>query len=117
MKQKLTLALLTLTLGASLFGQAPAAAPPATPAPAPAAAAPATPAPVPITDADLRGVEAPKADARAKGDPDGALTGTVSDISVADSKKGLTIGDLVNQVGQNKIAINFTWTLVCGFLV
>ncbi|MBI2685693.1 MAG: ammonium transporter [Acidobacteria bacterium] len=86
-----------------------------TPAP-PAAAAP-PPAPVPITDADVKNVEAPKAEARAKGDPDGALTGTVSDIAVADSKKGLTIGDLVSQVGQNKIAINFVWTLVAGFLV
>jgi Amt family ammonium transporter len=32
-------------------------------------------------------------------------------------KKGLTIGDVVNQVGQNQIAINFVWTLVTGFLV
>ena len=31
--------------------------------------------------------------------------------------KGLTIGDIANQVGQNKIAINFVWTLVTGFLV
>jgi len=36
---------------------------------------------------------------------------------VTDTKKGATIGDLVNQVGQNKIAINFVWTLVAGFLV
>ena len=77
----------------------------------------AAPAPVPITDADLKGVEAPKAEARAKGDPDGALTGTVSDIAVSDAKKGLTIADLVNQVGQNKIAVNFVWTLICGFMV
>src|SRR5205823_12531968 len=35
----------------------------------------------------------------------------------ADAKKGLTIGDVVNQVGQNMIAINFVWTLVAGFLV
>ena len=38
-------------------------------------------------------------------------------MTVSDSKAGLTIADLANQVGQNKIAINFTWTLVCGFLV
>ena len=31
--------------------------------------------------------------------------------------KGLTIGDIANQVGQNKIAVNFVWTLVTGFLV
>ena len=36
---------------------------------------------------------------------------------MSDAKKGLTIGDVVNQVGQNKIAINFTWTLITGFLV
>src|SRR5882762_3901178 len=80
---------------------------------------PATPAAAakPITDADLAGAPVPAADARAKGDPDGSLTGTASDIAVTDTKKGATIGDLVNQVGQNKIAINFVWTLVAGFLV
>ena len=83
----------------------------------PAAPPPPAAAPVAITDADVKNVEAPKPDARVKGDPDGALTGTVSDVAVADAKKGLTIGDLVNQVGQNKIAINFTWTLITGFLV
>ena len=45
------------------------------------------------------------------------MTGTVSDVAVADAKKGLTIGDVVNQIGQNKIAINFIWTLITGFLV
>src|SRR4030081_91201 len=79
----------------------------------------ATPAAVPkaITDADVAGAPVPSADARSKGDPDGSLTGTASDIAVTDAKKGATIGDLVNQVGQNKIAINFVWTLVAGFLV
>jgi Amt family ammonium transporter len=77
-----------------------------------------TPAPaVAITDADLKGVAAPKAEDRAKGDPDGSLTGNVSDITVADSKKGLTVSDVVNQIGQNKIAINFAWTLITGYLV
>ena len=32
-------------------------------------------------------------------------------------KVGLTLADVANQVGQNKIAINFTWTLITGFLV
>lgn len=83
------------------------------------AATPAAPAaaPKPITDADVAGAPVPSADARAKGDPDGSLTGTASDVTVSDTKKGLTIGDVVNQVGQNKIAINFVWTLVTGFLV
>ncbi len=104
---KNTILLIPLFLVASLaFAQAPAAAPAA-----------AAPPPVAITDADVKNVETPKPEARAKGDPDGALTGTASDVAVADSKKGLTISDLVNQAGQNKIAINFMWTLVTGFLV
>jgi Amt family ammonium transporter len=92
-----------------------------TPAPAPAAAPPAPAAqpapPKAITDADLKGIAPPKPEDRAKGDPAGAMTGTVADIPVGDSKVGLTLPDLVNQVGQNQIAINFVWTLVTGFLV
>ncbi|MDR3763580.1 MAG: ammonium transporter [Acidobacteriota bacterium] len=61
--------------------------------------------------------KAPAAADMAKGDPGGTLTGTISDVPVADAKAGLTLGDVANQVGQNKIGINFTWTLVCGFLV
>src|SRR5262249_60420577 len=38
-------------------------------------------------------------------------------IVMADPKAGLTLADVVNQVGQNRIAINFVWTLVAGFLV
>jgi Amt family ammonium transporter len=99
-----------LLLGASLaFAQAPAAAPPPAPAAAPAAA--------PITDADLKNVETPKPEAKAAGDPDGSLTGNASDIVVADPKKGLTISDVLNQIGSNRIGINFTWTLIAGFLV
>jgi len=103
---KNTIPLLVTLLFTSSFAmaQAPAAPPPSAP-------------PVAITDADLKNVETPKADARLKGDPDGALTGTVSDIAVADAKKGLSIGDVANQIGQNKIAINFVWTLITGFLV
>jgi len=100
-------------LGAA-HAQAPApdAQPPAaTPAPAPATA------PVMITDADIKSLSGPKAEDKANGDPGGTITGTVGDIPVGDAKKGLTIGDVVNQVGQNMIAINFVWTLVAGFLV
>src|SRR5579864_6714525 len=103
MKQLFVIAAL-LALAAGAFGQTSGAPP---------AAAPATP----ITDADLKGVDTPKAEVRAHGDPDGSLTGTAADVAVADAKKGLTIGDLVNQAGQNKIAINFVWTLVTGYLV
>ena len=83
----------------------------------PAAAAPAAAAPKPITDVDLKSVDVPKPEVRAKGDPDGSLTGTASDVAVSDAKKGLTVSDLVNQVGQNRIAINFMWTLITGFMV
>src|SRR6266851_4572491 len=94
--------------------QAQPAAPPAAPAAAPAAAAPA---PAMITDADIKGLSGPKAEDKAKGDPAGTITGTVADIPVGDMKKGLTLADVVNQIGQNEIAINFVWTLVAGFLV
>src|SRR5258708_1178918 len=96
-------------------------------APAPPAAAPAAApavAPVGITDQDVKGLSGPDAKARANGDPDGSLTGTTNDITVPDpvtdktpKAKGLTVSDLANQIGQNKIAINFVWTLVTGFLV
>ena len=72
--------------------QTPAAPAPATAAPATAApaqpATPVKPVPVPITDQDLKSVDVPKPEVRAKGDPDGGLTGTVSDIAVSDAEKG-----------------------------
>jgi Amt family ammonium transporter len=120
MDMRKTLLAFTLALSlTSLRAQAPAADPPVAGAQAAAAAA-ATP----LTDADLKNIPTPKAEDRAKGDPDGGLTGNVSDVTVADpitdktpKAKGLTLGDLANQAGQNKIAINFMWTLICGFMV
>jgi Amt family ammonium transporter len=106
MKRSLILVATLLAITAGVFGQAPATAQP-----------PAAATAKPITDADLKSPEMPKAEVRAKGDPDGSLTGTAADVAVADTKKGLTIGDLINQAGQNKIAINFVWTLVTGYLV
>jgi len=61
--------------------------------------------------------KAPTTATQANGDPGGAITGTVNDVPVSDSKAGLTLADVANQVGQNKIGINFTWTLITGFLV
>jgi len=73
---------------------------------------------VTLTDKDLTGISAPKTDdIAAKGDPGAEMTGTVADVAVADAKKGLTLADMANQIGQNKVAINFVWTLICGFLV
>ncbi len=107
----LTLAFLALTVPV-VWGQA---APPSAPA---AEAKPAPPPPaVPLTDQDLKGLAGPKPEDLAKGDPGGTLTGTVNDVVVSDSKKGLTLADLVNQVGQNRIAVNFVWTLITGYLV
>jgi len=90
------------------------------PAPAagtPVAAAAAAPAPAMDVPLDVKAANPPSADDLAKGDPSGTKTGTVNDIVMSDSKKGLTLADVVNQIGQNRIAINFTWTLVAGFLV
>lgn len=61
--------------------------------------------------------KAPATATLANGDPGGSLTGTISDVPAADSKAGVTLADVANQVGQNKIGINFTWTLITGFLV
>ena len=71
----------------------------------------------PISTADLKGISTPSTDDLAKGDPGGTLTGTAADVVMADPKAGLTIADIANQVGQNRIAVNFVWTLVAGFLV
>jgi Amt family ammonium transporter len=78
-----------------------------TPAPAAAAPAAAAPAPTVPADAELKDAagKAPTTMDLAKGDP------------AADSKVGVTVADVANQVGQNKIAANFIWTLVTGFLV
>jgi Amt family ammonium transporter len=100
---------LGLALGVVAHAQAPAAAP--------AAAAPAPPlAPADAQLKDAAG-KAPSMADLAKGDPGGTITGTINDVPAADSKAGVTLPDVANQVGQNKIAANFIWTLVTGFLV
>ena len=70
-------------------------------------------------DAELKSAvaAAPTTATQANGDPGGSTTGTINDVPVADAKKGVTLGDVANQVGQNKVGINFTWTLITGFLV
>jgi Amt family ammonium transporter len=100
-----------LALGIVTRAQTPA------PAAAPSAAAPA-PALAPA-DAQLKDAagKAPSMADLAKGDPGGTITGTINDVPAADSKAGVTLPDLANQVGQNKVAANFIWTLVTGFLV
>lgn len=52
------------------------------------------------------------------GGPDagGTATGTVSDVPAAIAGKP-TLDELANTVGHNRVAINFVWTLIAGFLV
>jgi Amt family ammonium transporter len=102
---------LLLLCGLPVWAQAQATAP------APAAAAPAPPPATTDAPLDLKPTAAPSADDLAKGDPSGTKTGTSNDVVVSDAKKGMTLADLINQAGQNRIAINFVWTLVTGFLV
>ena len=110
-RRSLAAALAVLAL---LVVAAPARAADEAAAEAPAAAEPPALA---LTAADVKGIAAPSADDLAKGDPGGTLTGSAADIVMADPKAGLTLADVVNQVGQNRIAVNFVWTLVAGFLV
>jgi hypothetical protein len=86
-------------------------------APAPAAASSPAAPPKPITTADIKNIKGPSAADQAKGDPAGTITGTVNDIPVSDTKAGLTLADVVDTVGQNRIAINLVWTLITGYLV
>jgi Amt family ammonium transporter len=87
-----------------------------TSAPAASTSAATVPA-APITAADIKAISGPSPADLAKGDPGGTLTGTVNDIPVSDSKAGLSLADVVNTVGQNRIAINLVWTLITGYLV
>jgi Amt family ammonium transporter len=106
--------LLTVTCLLAMCGLGALAQTQATPPPATAAAPPP-----PSTDSplDLKPAAAPSSDDLAKGDPGGIKTGTANDVIVSDTKKGMTLADVINQAGQNRIAINFTWTLITGFLV
>ena len=76
--------------------------------PAPAAAAPAP------VEASAMVVSIPSSGERVA-DRSGAATGTASDIAKAGPD--LTILDIANQAGKNKVAINFMWVLITGFLV
>lgn len=50
------------------------------------------------------------------GDPTGASTGGIADITAAKAGQP-TLTELAAQVGKNKIGINFVWTLITGFMV
>ncbi len=103
--------------GIPAWSQTPTTAAPSSPAAPTSTAAAAPSAPSLTAPLNVKDANPPSADDLAKGDPGGTLTGTVSDVPASDAKKGLTLGDAINQIGQNKVAINFVWTLVAGFLV
>ncbi len=109
----LSLCLLTLGLALGVAAHA------QTPAPAAARLRQLPRRRLPPADAELKDAagKAPTTADLAKGDPGGTITGTINDVPAADSKAGVTLPDVANQVGQNKIAANFIWTLVTGFLV
>jgi len=117
MTMKKVLLALTIAWSLALMGTAHAQtpAPEAAPAAAQAAAAPAG-ASV-SADTVITNVPVPKPEDKAAGDPAGTIIGNAGDIPPSDAKKGLTVGDLVNYVGQNVVATNFVWTLITGFLV
>jgi ammonium transporter, Amt family len=105
--------LLLFLCGLGAWAQTPSTPPPS----AAAAAAAPPPGPAMTPPLDVKAAQPPSADELAKGDAGGTKTGTVNDVVPADATKGLTLADVVNQVGQNRIAANFIWTLVTGFLV
>src|SRR5216117_2368393 len=49
-------------------------------------------------------------------DPSGSATGTAKDVPVKDSANP-TLGEVMETVGHNRVAINVVWTLLAGFLV
>jgi ammonium transporter, Amt family len=50
------------------------------------------------------------------GDPSGALTGTVKDLTAKEAGKPI-LAEIADAVGHNKISINIIWTLITGYLV
>ncbi len=49
-------------------------------------------------------------------DPSGAKTGTITDVPAA-VPGAPTLEEIGNQVGHNKVAINFLWVMITGFMV
>lgn len=49
-------------------------------------------------------------------DPSGGNTGTAADVAAA-TAGAPTLAEVAAQAGHNKIAINFVWTLIAGFMV
>ncbi|MEO6726074.1 MAG: ammonium transporter, partial [Blastocatellia bacterium] len=60
--------------------------------------------------------QTPAAPAAPVADPNGGATGGAGDITAKEAGKP-TLDEVASTVGHNKIAINFMWVLVAGFLV
>src|SRR5262249_36334134 len=65
---------------------------------------------------NLQAQATPQPAPAALNDPTGATTGTAKDVAVKDPKNP-TLGEVMDTVGHNRIAINIVWTLITGFLV
>jgi Amt family ammonium transporter len=107
-----------LALLAPLAGRAqgPAPAPPGPPpaaaaaSPAPPVEAPAAPAETPAAAPDWKAVAAGTAGMGVAGD----MADAAGNLTADDAKNLARVGDAV---GQNRVAINMVWTLICGFMV
>jgi len=64
----------------------------------------------------IRAQNAPAQAAAPAADPAGTATGTAKDVPVKDAANP-KLSEVMETVGHNKIAINFMWTLLTGFLV
>ena len=49
-------------------------------------------------------------------DPSGSKTGTINDVPAAKPGEP-TLAEVADAVGHSRIALNFVWTLIAGFLV
>lgn len=56
------------------------------------------------------------ADTTPKGDPSGTTVGTSQDITAKTAGKP-TQQEVLDQIGKNKLGINFTWVILCGCLI
>jgi ammonium transporter len=56
------------------------------------------------------------ADSQQVADPGGTNTGSITDVPAANPGQP-TLEEIGNQVGKNKLGINYVWVLICGMMV
>src|SRR5688500_6605811 len=71
----------------------------------------------PVTHARAQNADACSGTMTGPGDPCGDATGGTADVLEEPEMTDENFETVTGQVGKNKIAINFMWTLVAGFLV